>query len=50
MSWARNLAPYDFKKEAVVDVFNNYFGGGMGSWFFKLSGNQKHWLTQPTRL
>jgi predicted Zn-dependent peptidase len=35
MSWARNLAPYDFKKEAVVDVFNNYFGGGMGSLVFQ---------------
>lgn len=35
MSWARNLEAYDFKKEAAVDVFNNYFGGGMGSLVFQ---------------
>lgn len=35
MTWVRNLAPYDFNKEAVVDLFNNYFGYGMGSLVFR---------------
>jgi predicted Zn-dependent peptidase len=33
--WIRNAGPYDAQKEAVVDVFNNYFGGGMGSVIFQ---------------
>ena len=33
--WLRNAAPYDPSKETVVDVFNNYFGGGMGSVVFQ---------------
>jgi predicted Zn-dependent peptidase len=33
--WIRNAAPYDVNKEPVVDVFDNYFGGGMGSIVFQ---------------
>lgn len=35
MTWVRNLLPYDYNKEAVVDLFNSYFGGGMGSIVFQ---------------
>jgi len=33
--WIRNAAAYDVNKETVVDVFDNYFGGGMGSIVFQ---------------
>jgi predicted Zn-dependent peptidase len=33
--WIRNAAPYDVAREPVVDVFDNYFGGGMGSIVFQ---------------
>jgi predicted Zn-dependent peptidase len=33
--WIRNAGPYDVNKEPVVDVFDNYFGGGMGSIVFQ---------------
>ena len=33
--WIRNAAPYDVTKEPLVDVFDNYFGGGMGSIVFQ---------------
>jgi predicted Zn-dependent peptidase len=33
--WIRNAAPYDPAIETVVDVFDNYFGGGMGSVVFQ---------------
>ena len=33
--WIRNIKPYDFSQEAVVSVFNDYFGGGMGSMVFQ---------------
>jgi predicted Zn-dependent peptidase len=33
--WMRNIKPYDPSQEAVVSVFNNYFGGGMGSVVFQ---------------
>ena len=33
--WVRNLKPYDFSQEALVNVFNNYFGGGMGGVVFQ---------------
>lgn len=32
--WVKNLSVYDPKNEAVVNLFNNYFGGGMGSIVF----------------
>ncbi|MEP7079245.1 MAG: insulinase family protein [Ginsengibacter sp.] len=33
--WIRNIKPYDFSQEATINVFNNYFGGGMGSVVFQ---------------
>lgn len=33
--WIRNSGPYDVRKEAVVDLFDNYFGGNMGSVVFQ---------------
>ncbi len=33
--WIRNTDQYDAKKNTVVKVFNNYFGGGMGSIVFQ---------------
>jgi predicted Zn-dependent peptidase len=33
--WVRNTAPYNSGQEAVIDVFNNYFGGGMGALVFQ---------------
>jgi predicted Zn-dependent peptidase len=33
--WIRNTEKYDSNKTALVDVFNNYFGGGMGAIVFQ---------------
>jgi predicted Zn-dependent peptidase len=33
--WVRNDIAYDPSKEATISVFNNYFGGGMGSVVFQ---------------
>lgn len=33
--WVRNSAAYDVSREPLVAVFNNYFGGGMGSIVFQ---------------
>jgi predicted Zn-dependent peptidase len=33
--WVRNTTQYNPEKEAVADVFNNYFGGGMGAIVFQ---------------
>jgi len=33
--WKRDLKPYDVKEEPVVDLFNGYYGGGMGSIVFQ---------------
>lgn len=33
--WVKNLAAYDPKQEALVNLFNGYFGGGMGSIVFQ---------------
>ncbi len=33
--WVRNTAPYSADKEPVVDIFNNYFGGGMSGLVFQ---------------
>lgn len=33
--WIRNASSYDVNKETMVDVFDNYFGGGMGSIVFQ---------------
>ncbi|QEH40270.1 pitrilysin family protein [Chitinophaga sp. XS-30] len=35
VSWVRNGNPYDPSHTAVVNLFNNYFGGGMGSIVFQ---------------
>ncbi|HWJ28095.1 MAG TPA: insulinase family protein, partial [Flavisolibacter sp.] len=32
--WVKNLSVYDPKNEAIVNLFNSYFGGGMGSIVF----------------
>jgi predicted Zn-dependent peptidase len=33
--WARNLGAYNAKNEALVNAFNGYFGGGMGTVVFQ---------------
>jgi predicted Zn-dependent peptidase len=33
--WVRNTSTYDADKEPVINVFNNYFGGGMGALVFQ---------------
>ncbi|MDR3716357.1 MAG: insulinase family protein [Puia sp.] len=33
--WIRNTTPYDVTREPLIDVFNNYFGGGMSSIVFQ---------------
>ena len=33
--WVKNLSIYDPKQEALVNMFNGYFGGGMGSVVFQ---------------
>ncbi|TDH19964.1 insulinase family protein [Segetibacter sp. 3557_3] len=32
--WVKNLSVYDPKNEAMINLFNSYFGGGMGSIVF----------------
>lgn len=33
--WSRNLEKFDANKDALVNMFNGYFGGGMGSIVFQ---------------
>lgn len=33
--WIRNTEPYNANNTTIVNVFNNYFGGGMGSLVFQ---------------
>jgi len=33
--WVRNTTTYSPDKEPVIDIFNNYFGGGMGALVFQ---------------
>jgi predicted Zn-dependent peptidase len=33
--WVRNAAPYSESAEPIVNIFNNYFGGGMGALVFQ---------------
>jgi predicted Zn-dependent peptidase len=33
--WVRNSETYSADKEPVIDIFNNYFGGGMGALVFQ---------------
>jgi predicted Zn-dependent peptidase len=35
LRWIRNTDKYDAKQNTLVTVFNNYFGGGMGSIVFQ---------------
>lgn len=35
MRWVRNTEPYNVNNTTMVNVFNNYFGGGMGSIVFQ---------------
>lgn len=35
ISWVRNTSDYDPSNETVVEVFNEYYGGGMGSVVFQ---------------
>lgn len=35
VNWVRNNGPYNPSNSAVVTLFNNYFGGGMGSIVFQ---------------
>jgi predicted Zn-dependent peptidase len=35
ISWVRNTTPYNPQDEALVEVFNTYYGGGMGSIVFQ---------------
>jgi predicted Zn-dependent peptidase len=39
--WIRNLDKYDPKKEALVDLFNGYFGSGIGSIVFQVIRESK---------
>ncbi|GAO43024.1 insulinase family protein [Flavihumibacter petaseus] len=39
--WVRSLSKYDPKNEALVNVFNNYFGGGMGTIVFSVIRESK---------
>ncbi len=33
--WIRNIPGYDAAKQPVIDIFNNYFGAGMGALVFQ---------------
>jgi predicted Zn-dependent peptidase len=35
ITWVSNSAPYDVSKLPVIELFNNYFGGNMGSIVFQ---------------
>ncbi|MES2372457.1 MAG: insulinase family protein [Bacteroidota bacterium] len=39
--WVRNLEKYDAKKEAQIDLFNGYFGSGIGSLVFQVIRESK---------
>ena len=39
--WVRNLEQYDAKKEAAIDLFNGYFGNGIGSIVFQVIRESK---------
>lgn len=41
VSWVRNSKPFDASQEAMVRIFNNYFGGGMGSIVFQVIRESK---------
>lgn len=33
--WVRNVSGYEAAKQPIIEVFNNYFGGGMGALVFQ---------------
>jgi predicted Zn-dependent peptidase len=35
VNWVHNTRPYDIAQAPVIDLFNSYFGGGMGSVVFQ---------------
>jgi predicted Zn-dependent peptidase len=39
--WIRNLEKYDPKREALIDLFNGYFGSGIGSIVFQVIRESK---------
>ncbi|MDB5209391.1 MAG: insulinase family protein, partial [Sediminibacterium sp.] len=39
--WIRNLEAYDARKEAQIDLFNGYFGSGIGSIVFQVIRESK---------
>lgn len=39
--WVRNLEKYDAKKEGLIDLFNGYFGNGIGSIVFQVIRESK---------
>jgi len=39
--WVKNLELYDVKKEALIDLFNGYFGNGIGSIVFQVIRESK---------
>lgn len=39
--WIRNLEQYDARKEAMIDLFNGYFGSGIGSIVFQVIRESK---------
>ena len=41
ISWVRNVETYNPKEEPYINVFNEYFGGGMGSLVFKIIRESK---------
>jgi hypothetical protein len=47
--WVRDLGQYDPKNTAKIGIYNNYFGGGMGSVVFKPSVSQRPLLILPMR-
>ncbi len=54
--WVKNLAVYDPKNEALVNLFNNYFGAGMGSVVFAtireskaLAYSTSAWVVTPVK-
>jgi hypothetical protein len=42
--WIRNTDKYDAKQNTLVTVFNNYFGGGMGSIVFQTIRESKAFI------
>ena len=44
VAWSRNSDFYNAKEVPTISLFNNYFGGGMGSIVFQTIKNLKLWL------